>query len=156
MNIHFEAICEAGSASVKCASRGRILVADDEELLRECVSAALTHHGFIVDAAEDGGAAWEALQIGRYDALITDNIMPALTGIDLVKKMRSAGMTLPVIMASGNLQEMASNPWLQSVSTLAKPFNTGQLLEKVNHVLREWRPASSAGLDPDREWREGF
>ena len=65
--------------------------------------------------------------------------MPNVSGVDLVKKVRSAHMTLPVILASGDLptRELARNPWLQPVATLAKPFTGEELLGTVKKVLRE-------------------
>jgi two-component system copper resistance phosphate regulon response regulator CusR len=156
MNVYLESPWDLQEPALECWGGGRILVADDEEILRECVSAALTRHGFLVDAVEDGGAAWQALQSSQYDALVTDHNMPVLTGMDLVRKLRSVGKTLPVIMASGSLQELPRNPWLQSVTTLAKPFSSKQLLDMVNHVLHGRRPASFAGLNAGPGWREGF
>jgi acetyltransferase-like isoleucine patch superfamily enzyme/CheY-like chemotaxis protein len=97
----------------------------------------LIHSGYAVEVAEDGAAAWEALQANRYDLLITDNTMPRLTGMELLKKLRSARMGLPVIMATGTvpMQELAQNPWLEPVATLAKPYATDQLLDTVKDVL---------------------
>jgi CheY-like chemotaxis protein len=135
VNMYSESCCEPRVAALEFPCCGRILVADDDPILREYVSAVLTHHGFTVDAVEDGVAAWQALQIGHYDALVTDNLMPRLTGIGLVEKLRSAGMTLPVIMASGCLPDLAEYQWLHSVVALAKPFDPGQLLDLVNQVL---------------------
>ena len=107
--------------------------------------------------AEDGAAAWEALQANRYDLLITDNNMPRLTGMELLKKLRSARMELPVIMATGTLptQELAQNPWLEPVAMLAKPYATDQLLDTVKNVLRRGvlkkRP-SPRGAKTQRRW----
>ncbi|HEV2436386.1 MAG TPA: GNAT family N-acetyltransferase [Verrucomicrobiae bacterium] len=118
-------------------SAHRILVVEDDCQLRQLNSQVLSHHGYAVDAAENGATAWEALQINRYDLLITDNNMPRLTGIELLKKLRSARMGLPVIMATGTLprQELAQNPWLEPVATLVKPYAPDQLLVMVKEVL---------------------
>ena len=63
--------------------------------------------------------------------------MPKMSGVELVKKLRSARMTLPVILASGELptEELDRNPWLQLATTLVKPFSRGQLLKTVREVL---------------------
>ena|SRR5438876_9879104 len=114
-----------------------ILVVDDEGEIRQLSAKALVLHGYRVDAAKDGAEAWKALYAHSYDLLITDNNMPELSGVELVKKLRSAGMTLPVILASGELptEELDRNPWLQLAATLVKPFSSGQLLETVRKVL---------------------
>jgi len=87
-------------------------VVEDNRDLRQLNAGMLIHSGYAVEVAEDGAAAWEALQANRYDLLITDNNMPRLTGIELLKKLRSARMGLPVIMATGTVptQELAQNP----------------------------------------------
>jgi DNA-binding response OmpR family regulator len=114
----------------------RILVVDDDITIRRLSKAVLIHHGFQVDAAEDGAAGWDALRVNHYDLLITDNNMPKVTGVELVKKLRSADMTLPVILVSGLIpEELNRNPWLLD-ATLLKPFTTDELLETVNNVLR--------------------
>ena len=105
------------------APRRRILVVEDDRDLRQINAMLLVHSGYAVDMAEDGVAAWEALQSNRYDLMVTDNNMPRLTGLELLKELRSAGMSLPVIMATGTLptQELSQNPWLEPVTMLAKP-----------------------------------
>ncbi len=135
-----EAPCDQAAAKPegnRADSAHRILVVEDDCELRQLNTQVLSHHGYAVDAAEDGAAAWEALQSNRYNLLITDNHMPRLTGIELLKKLRSARMGLPVIMATGTVptQEMAQNPWLEPVTTLVKPYATDQLLDTVKEVL---------------------
>jgi DNA-binding response OmpR family regulator len=112
-------------------------VVDDEGEIRQLSAGALLHFGYRVDVAEDGAAAWKALHAESYDLLITDNNMPKLSGVELVKKLRCARMTLPVILASGELltEELDRNPWLQLAATLLKPFSSGQLLKTVRKVL---------------------
>ncbi len=135
-----EAPCDQaapGPDGNRADSARRILVVEDDRELRQLNTQVLSHHGYAVDAAEDGAAAWEALQINRYDLLITDNNMPRLTGIELVKKLRSARMAFPIIMATGTVptQELVQNPWLEPVAMLAKPYAPDQLLDTVKEVL---------------------
>ena len=123
-------------------SRPRILVVEDDREQRQTNALVLACSGYTVDVAEDGAAAWEAAQASRYDLLITDNHMPRLTGLELLKKMRSTGMGLPVIMATGILptQELIQNPWLEPVALLAKPYAAEQLLETVKALLHTTLP----------------
>jgi len=140
MNNLFEA---RGDHAVPSPTRGqtnassRILVVDDDNEILRLNAGALALFGYRVDAAKDSAAAWRALLANNYDLLITDNNMPTLSGVELVKKVRSARMTLPVILASGRLptEELDRNPWLQLAATLIKPFSSGQLLETVRQVL---------------------
>ena len=79
----------------------RILVVDDEEPIRQLYSDLLTGSGFEVDAASNGAVAWRAHQSKNYDLLITDNVMPKVSGIELLGKIYDAGLTLPAIMVTG-------------------------------------------------------
>ena len=86
-------------ARSRAAPSNRILVVDDDIDLRLLSAEVLFHSGYQVDTAEDGETGWEALQARNYDLLITDNKMPKVSGVELVKKLRSARMALPVILA---------------------------------------------------------
>jgi DNA-binding response OmpR family regulator len=132
----------------------RILVVDDESGIRQLSARVLIHSGYHVDAVEDGAAAWEALQNKAFNLLITDNDMPKLTGVELVKKLRSARMALPVIMVTGKLpaRELIQNPSLQLAALLPKPFSIDELLKTVRVVLRATdNPAGQPEPLPD--WR---
>jgi DNA-binding response OmpR family regulator len=126
-------------ATIQCSANPprRILVVEDDSVLRKFNAEFLISSGYAVDVAEDGAAAWDALQANRYDLLITDNSMPKMSGMELLKKARSARMGLPVIMATGTLptRELAQNPGLDPVTTLEKPYDLEQLLEAVKAVL---------------------
>ena len=115
----------------------RILLVDDDQANRTLNARLLVRSGYQVDTAEDGQAGWEALQANRYDLLITDNTMPRLSGLELLKKLRSAQMMLPVVLASGTLgiAELKRNQWLRIAATVWKPFTSGQLLEAVKEAL---------------------
>ena len=115
----------------------RILVVDDDHESRRLNAVVLSRCGYEVDVAEDGAAAWAALNGEGYDLMITDNTMPRLSGIELLKKLRSARLGLPVIMATGTLptQEFALTPWLQPDATLLKPYTIEQLLGTVKMIL---------------------
>lgn len=117
----------------------RILVVADDMFILQVNAAVLSSFGYQTRTAEDGAAAWEALQANGYDLLITDNNMPRVSGVELVKKARSAHMTLPVILASGDLPalELEGNAWLQPVVPLRKPFTDDALLGTVKKVLRD-------------------
>jgi DNA-binding NtrC family response regulator len=122
----------------------RILIADDDELIRQLNAHLLSHFGYQTETAGDGSAAWEALRAKSYDLLITDINMPNLSGVELVEKVRSAHMPLPVILMSGTMpfEGLSQQPWLHLAATLLKPFTGDELLETVRKVLRQ---ADSAG-----------
>ena len=120
------------------AAPQRILVVDDNEDIRRLNVEALLSSGYEVDSAEDGALAWDALNTCGYDLLITDNNMPNMTGLELLRKVQNSHMALPVIMASGTIptETFAQNPWLRPAATLCKPHTLAALLNTVRNVLR--------------------
>jgi DNA-binding response OmpR family regulator len=130
-------LSDAAAQGQPKSPRSILLVDDDRDI---CVLNAdvLVRAGYKVDTAENGASAWKALRSNHYDALITDNTMPEITGLDLIKKLRSEDMTLPVILASGTVpaEELNQCPWLQVDALLPKPYSVAELLITVNRVLR--------------------
>jgi DNA-binding response OmpR family regulator len=128
----------------------RILVVDDELVIRQSVAYQLMRSGHQVDTAEDGKAAWEALQSERYDLMITDHNMPKVSGLELVKKLRAEDVALPVILMSGAMpaEELHQHPWLQLAATLHKPFTGDELLGIVERVLPSL-PSAFEQIEPE-------
>jgi type IV pilus assembly protein PilB len=113
-------------------------VVDQNSDLRLLYTDALAGPRCQVDVAEDGAAAWEALQARRYSLLLTENDLPSLTGDELITKLRSARIELPVVMAVGGrpMRGAGQNPSLQFAATLLKPFDLDALRCTVKNVLR--------------------
>jgi DNA-binding NtrC family response regulator len=118
-------------------SRYRILVVEDQHDLRQITAEVLIDAGYRVDVAEDGASAWTALQLYHYDLLITDQFIPKVQGLELLRKIHASRMTLQAIMATGTfpIQEFALHPFLQTVNILFKPYSFEKLLSMVNMVL---------------------
>lgn len=133
--------------------RRHILVVEDDLQLRLLITLLLSRAGYDVDGADDGAAGWEALQAVSYDLLITDHLMPTLTGLELLIKVHGAGMTLPVIMATGTPPEQAfqRRPWLRPTATLVKPYPADELLRTVRKVLEPTEWIADAFQVPARE-----
>jgi len=124
----------------------RVLVVDDEPLICRLNTDILAGAGYQVDIAENGAAAWDALQRKDYDLLVTDNQMPKLSGVDLVTKVRTAGMVLPVIMATATLPEekFTQHTWLYPFVMMLKPYSLAELLGTVKAMLH----AANDGCEP--------
>jgi len=91
--------------------------------------------GFTVEflrALHESASVWV-----REHILVTDNDMPKLSGVELLKKVHAAGLALPVIMATGKFpsKAYARHPWLQPAVTLLKPYTFNQLVGAVQIVL---------------------
>jgi CheY-like chemotaxis protein len=138
---------ELSSDSPEPIHARRVLVADDDKLIRQLVSTALAGDGFAVNSAADGEEAWEALHHEHYDLLLTDNEMPRLAGINLIERIRNEGLSLPVIIASGTFpaERVRSDPRFQIAGILTKPFGIPELLDLVHHVLPSSRRDTATG-----------
>jgi len=115
----------------------RILCADDEPSICLCVVQVLSRAGYIVVVVSDGQKAWETLERGDFDLLLTDHNMPGLTGCELVARARQHGMKLPVIVMSAQPQSLLTpaTESLQIATFLQKPFSVGELTDAVKGAL---------------------
>jgi CheY-like chemotaxis protein len=116
----------------------RVLVVDDEPLIRQLYSEILCELGYDVNEAEDGMVAWQALQNVKYDLLITDSHMPNMTGVELIKKIYEARIELPIIMATATLHDddFKNSPWLQPKVSLQKPFCMDEFSKALQTAMR--------------------
>lgn len=128
----------------------RILVADDDRMIRRIVTTKLSGLGYAVEETEDGQEAVERLESGEVpDLLITDQLMPRLDGIQLVRKIRASGNSevanLPVIMLTSKSQEQDVIEGLEvgMDDYVSKPFSPDELAARVRALL--WRAGKSRG-----------
>ena len=124
-------------SKAKTNSPRRILVVDDDNNTRQLSVAALINAGYEVESSKDGSAGWEELQIRVYDLVVTDNHMPRLTGMEMIAKLRSAHMSIPIILATRSLPTniIAHNPWLKPNASLQRPCSNDDLVATVKEVL---------------------
>jgi DNA-binding response OmpR family regulator len=137
----------------KCANennRQRLLVVEDDPNIRRLNTEILIYSGYQVDAAENGLAAWYALQLNHYDLMITDNNMPKLTGVQLLQKMHASGVEMPVIMATGALPSLEFSNDLLQTTLILKPYSYDELLKTVKNVLSVNRHGTAT---PPPDWR---
>jgi len=135
-------------------ARQRILLVDDEQLIRRLNSEALIYSGYEVATAEDGAAAWLALNADHYDLLVTDHEMPNLNGVELLKKVHAAKLPLLAVMVTKRLPTwaFAQHPWLLPAALLLKPFTFEELLRAVKAALRA-PPVGRAELAAAPHWQ---
>ena len=116
--------------------RPRILTVDDDPDIRELNTEFLVWSGYDVDTASGGVAAWKALQRNVYDLVITDNQMPDMTGVELLKKLHIHRLRIPAIMATGTLPALETfKEHLFQPVILLKPYALDDLLMLVKNVL---------------------
>jgi two-component system, OmpR family, response regulator PhoP len=116
----------------------RILIVEDEQALRESLVTQLTAAGFTVDAAADGEEGLYAGKEYPIDLAIIDLGLPKLPGIELIRKLREAGRSFPVLILTARDRWQDKVEGLQSGSDdyLAKPFHMQELLARVQALLR--------------------
>lgn len=131
-------------------SNKRILVADDDRMIRRIVFTKLSGLGYAVEEAEDGQEALERLQSGEApDLLITDQLMPRMDGLQLVRRIRASEnpdiAALPIIMLTSKSQEQDVIEGLEvgMDDYISKPFSPDELAARVRTVL--WRSHRSRG-----------
>lgn len=129
----------------------RILVVEKACDLRQLNAEVLIDAGYQVDVADDGAAAWAALQSSQYALLITDQFLPKLSGVELLKKIHCARMPLAIIMVTEILPtwEFALHPCLQAVTMLRKPYTIGKFLGMVKSFLAQTTPVSVVMASPN-------
>jgi DNA-binding NtrC family response regulator len=128
----------------------RILMVDDDSHRCRLNAEVLRRQNYEVNTAADGQAGWAELQTNRYHLLITQNDLPCLTGVGLVKKLTSACMPLPVIVVTRTLPARKSPEytWLLKATKLFKPYRFDELLGLVKKVLAEAACARAATAPP--------
>jgi len=115
----------------------RLLAVAEGPCLCEFTAEILQPHGYEVDIARDGEAAWRKLQTRPYNLLLIENDLPGLDGVELLKKLRSAAMPLPVVMVIDFLPSWQSveYPWLLKATKLFKPYSFEDLLGLLKKMV---------------------
>jgi two-component system, OmpR family, response regulator MprA len=144
----------------------KILVVDDERAVRDSLRRALELEGYEIELAADGNEALARLESSdEPDAIILDVLMPGVDGLEVCRRLRSAGSTLPVLMltARTEVEDRVAGLDAGADDYVTKPFALEELLARTRALLRR---ASDAGgealrfadleLDPGtREVRRG-
>ncbi|MFQ5784578.1 MAG: response regulator [Alphaproteobacteria bacterium] len=114
-----------------------ILIADDEEPIREFLVRALEHEGHRVTAVSDGAAALETLEAQRCDLLLADIVMPQIDGIALALKAGKDFPGLKIVLMTGYAAERERAHNLDALvhDVVAKPFTLEQIREVVAAAL---------------------
>jgi CheY-like chemotaxis protein len=126
----------------------RILVVDDDSMIRMVVKSILERQGHSVVLAECGHDGAEAIEVFAFDIAIVDIFMPDMNGLDTIKAFRKAAPGLPIVVMSGYAFRAANGPApdffrmaidLGATTCLRKPFTPSQL----QHAVQVCTPGAS-------------
>ncbi len=116
----------------------KILIVEDEKLLAQSIKTILESKGFDVEVAYDGEAGADYAELGVYDLLILDVMMPKLNGYQLARHVRSIRCSTPILMltAKSGLEDRIEGLNAGADYYLTKPFDMRELLACINALLR--------------------
>ncbi|RCL87401.1 response regulator [Hyphomonas sp.] len=121
----------------------KILVADDDRLLRGLLEHKLAVAGFEVDVAEDGGAALELARTMKYDLMVLDAMMPVMDGFEVLRRLKNDPDTasLPVVMLTARRGEHDVLDALErgAAEYLTKPFIPDELVLRIRKRIKDER-----------------
>lgn len=122
----------------------RILIADDDDQIRELLAFDIQSSGYITDVAENGEIALKKALENVYDLVILDVMMPKMNGYDVCKNIRMAKPDIPILMltAKGSIQDKTEGFNVGADDYLVKPFEIQEVLLRIRALLRR---------NPDKE-----
>jgi two-component system response regulator ResD len=140
----------------------RVLVVDDEAIVRDVLTRYLEKEGFRVDAAEDGEVALELAARSRPDIVVLDLMLPKVDGFEVFRRLRGLG-DVPVVMltAKGEEVDRVIGLELGADDYVSKPFSPREVVARIRAVLRRGERVARdgillvvGGLEIDRPRRE--
>ncbi|WP_423142117.1 response regulator [Parablastomonas sp. CN1-191] len=137
----------AADADSSWAGGGRVLLVEDEDMVRAVAERALTRAGYTVTPAADGDEGLALVEDGgQFDLIVSDVVMPGMDGPAMVRAIRENSPAIPVLFMSGYAEEqLRKEIGIAGVEFLAKPFSVQQIGDKVGAMLAAERGAGQPG-----------
>jgi len=116
---------------------GRILLVEDEDMVRAVAERALTRQGYEVTTASDGDEGLELVEEGgEFDLVVSDVVMPSMDGPAMAREIRKLQPRLPILFMSGYAEEQLRRDIdIEAMHFMPKPFSVAQIADKVAEVL---------------------
>ena len=118
-------------------SKTRVLIIEDEKLIRWSLRQRFVEEGYIADEAESGGEGIRKLRDASYDLLTLDYKLPDMTGLDVLRQVRKIDPDIVVIMltAYSNVEDAVTAMRLGAFDYVSKPFKMDELMSTIEHGL---------------------
>ncbi len=126
----------------------KLLLAEDEKSLSRAVKIILEKNNYLVDAVYDGREALEYLEADSYDGAILDIMMPKMDGIEVLRRIREEGNTVPVLLltAKSQIEDKVLGLDTGANDYLTKPFDAKELLARIRAMTRVRQSQGSSVL----------
>lgn len=128
----------------------KILLVEDDDRISDALKEALTDQNYTVDVAIDGEKGWNFIEMGIYDLIVLDVMLPKLNGIQLCQRLRSYGFKMPVLMLTAKDTSTDKVMGLDAGADdyVVKPFDLPELSARIRALLRR----GFSTLPPVLEW----
>lgn len=130
---------QADESESEKKSPTRILVVDDEEIMRTFLKEVLSDEGYVIDLAVSGRDAVEKMGASQYDIVITDIVMPELDGLGVVAAAKDLPYEVDVVVMTGyaSMGTAVESMKLGAIDYITKPFNIDQIRIIVSNAVKE-------------------
>jgi DNA-binding response OmpR family regulator len=132
-------------------AEAKVLVVDDDPIVRDVLERYLSREGFAVTCAGDGATALDACSVATPDLIVLDLMLPRIDGLEVFRRLRQAEHPPAVIMLTARGQETDRIVGLDSGADdyVAKPFSPREIVARCRAVLRRTRAAKPAPERPE-------
>jgi DNA-binding response OmpR family regulator len=127
----------------------RVLVVEDEEKLATFIQQGLKEHAFVVDVVDTAEDALEYTLANAYDAILLDLMLPGMSGLDLVRELRSRGRTTPVLALTARVavEDRVAGLYAGCDDYMPKPFAFEELVARLRALARRSQPEQHPALE---------
>jgi DNA-binding NtrC family response regulator len=131
----------SSAVDAPAASKGAVLIVDDEEAIRESLETLLELEGYEVSSAGDASSALVALQENPADLILLDLMLPDRSGLEVVEEIRKKDVGTPIVMltAYGSVENAVKAIKVGANDFLTKPWNNDKLLLEIEQTIRQHR-----------------